>query len=94
MKKILAILLAVLLVAGMAIPAFAVTPALQVPDVPQISDIEFNINLDLPDDIFDEYIHDIVIGAEPPTEVKRGPDNWPEWLQLWYQWWCRTVKRH
>ena len=46
MKKILAILLAVLLIAGMAIPAFAVTPQMNVPDMPEVSKVKFDIKLD------------------------------------------------
>ena len=94
MKKILAILLAVLLIVSMAIPAAAVTPKLQIPDVPKIPDISDDVRLNLPDGIFDEYIPDIAAGVELPADEQQAPDNWPEWLQLWYQWWCRTVKRH
>lgn len=46
MKKIIAILLALLLILSMAIPVAAVTPTLQVPDVPQISDIKIEVKLD------------------------------------------------
>ena len=45
MRKIIAILLAVMLVASMVIPAFAATPKLNI-TVPQISSIKFNIKLD------------------------------------------------
>ena len=43
MKKFFAILLAVMLVASMAVPAFAATPALKIPNVPQISKIEIKL---------------------------------------------------
>ena len=46
MKKIIAILMALVLVMSMAVPAAAVTPALKIPDVPQISKIEIQVNLD------------------------------------------------
>lgn len=46
MRKIIAIVLAVILVLSMAIPAYAATPALKIPNVPQISSIKFNVNLD------------------------------------------------
>lgn len=46
MKKIIAILLALLLILSMAIPVAAVTPTLQVPDVPQISDIKIEVKVD------------------------------------------------
>ena len=45
MRKFFAILLAVMLVASMAVPAFAYTPKLNI-KVPQISSIKFNIKLD------------------------------------------------
>ena len=46
MRKIIAIALAVMLVASMVIPAYAATPALKTPNVPQISSIKFNVKLD------------------------------------------------
>ena len=53
MKKILTLALAVLLICTMAVPAFAATPELDVPDVPQVSKIEFKISLG--DDFWDRY---------------------------------------
>ena len=48
MKKIIAILLALILVLCLAVPALAVTPALPIPDMPEIpdisDDIDFGIN--------------------------------------------------
>ena len=46
MKKIIAILLALVLVMSMAAPVAAATPALQIPDIPQIFKIEIKVNLD------------------------------------------------
>lgn len=46
MRKIIAILLAIMLIASMAIPAYAVTPKLDIPDVPQISNIKLDVKLD------------------------------------------------
>ena len=46
MRKIIAIVLAVMLVASMVIPAYAATPALKIPNVPQISSIKFTVKLD------------------------------------------------
>ncbi len=76
MKKILALILAVLLIMVMAVTAFAVTPELGVPDVPQISDIEFDTKIELPDSFWDDWftrnpisIPDITIPSETePTE--------------------------
>lgn len=45
MKKIICILFAVMLIASMAVPAYAVTPALNIPDVPQISNIKIEVKL-------------------------------------------------
>ena len=55
MKKILAMLLALLLIVSMAIPAYAVTPKLEIPDVPQISKIKFDIKIELPDDFWSNW---------------------------------------
>lgn len=63
MKKILAIILAILLIASMAVPAYAVTPSFKIPDVPQISKIKFNIKIELPEDFWDNYF-------------KEHPVNW------------------
>lgn len=46
MRKIIAILLAVMLVVSMAVPAFACTPKLKIPKVPQISGIKLEPKLD------------------------------------------------
>ena len=55
MKKILAFIVAVMLIASMAIPAYAVTPTFKIPDVPQISNIKFNVKFELPDDFWDNF---------------------------------------
>lgn len=46
MKKIIAILMALVLVLSIPVTANAVTPTLQVPDVPQISNIHIEVKLD------------------------------------------------
>lgn len=93
MKKIIAIVLAMLLIVSMAIPAVAVTPPLQIPDMPEIPDISDDVDIDLPEGAFDDYIPDIAVDVELPEEQKPAA-VWPEWLLIWYRWWCRTVKRH
>ena len=45
MRKFIAILLAIMLVASMAVTAYAATPALNI-KVPQISSIKFDVKLD------------------------------------------------
>lgn len=94
MKKILALILAVLLIVAMAIPAYAVTPELGVPDVPQISDIEFDIKIELPDDVFDDYIPDIDIDVEVPEEEHK-PD-YPAMIEALKKWFeiFKGMNRH
>ena len=57
MRKILAFCLAILLILSMAVPAFAVTPKLKVPNVPQISKIQIKptIQIKLSDDFWDNW---------------------------------------
>ncbi len=94
MKKILALILAVLLIMVMAVTAFAVTPELGVPDVPQISDIEFDIKIELPDGVFDDYIPDIDIDVEVPEE-KHEPD-YPAMIEALKKWFeiFKGMNRH
>lgn len=46
MKKIITIVLALMLIASMAVPAYAVTPTFQIPDMPEISKIKIEVKLD------------------------------------------------
>lgn len=46
MRKILALILAVMLIVSMAAPALACTPKLSIPKVPQISNIKLEPKLD------------------------------------------------
>lgn len=46
MKKLIVLLITIALVLSMAVPVAAATPALQIPDVPQISKIDIKVNLD------------------------------------------------
>lgn len=46
MRKIFAMILAVMLVASMAVTAHAATPKLKVPDMPEISNIKIEVKLD------------------------------------------------
>ena len=93
MKKIICILFALMLVISMAIPAFAVTPEIGVPDMPEIPDISDDVEIELPDGIFDDYIPDIDIDVELPEEPTEPPAekpiryNWCEMVKCWINWW-------
>jgi hypothetical protein len=93
MKKIFAILLTVMLVASMTVTAYAVTPPLGVPDMPEIPDISDNIEIELPDGVFDDYIPDIA--PEEPIEPEEPvyPD-WCDWVKGWFEFWKGIVEKH
>jgi hypothetical protein len=59
-------LLAVMLIASMTVPAYAATPALKIPSVPQISNIKFNVKIELPDDFWTNWF------KEHPLNIKLG----------------------
>ena len=63
MKKLITILLVLTLVICMTIPVYAITPTLQIPDMPEISKIQLDVNIEIPDSIFDNWFkkHPIVI---------------------------------
>jgi len=58
MKKLVAIILALMLIASMAIPAYAVTPTLNIPDVPQISNIKFDVDVKVSQGFWDRWFAD------------------------------------
>ena len=93
MKKIFAILLTVMLVASMTVTAYAVTPPLGVPDMPEIPDISDNIEIELPDGVFDDYIPDIA--PEEPIEPEEPvyPD-WCDCVKGWFEFWKGIVEKH
>jgi hypothetical protein len=66
MKKIICIILAVMLIASMTVPVYAATPKLEIPDVPQISKIKFDIKIELPDDFWSNWF------KEHPLNIKLG----------------------
>lgn len=93
MKKIFAILLTVILVASMTVTAYAVTPPLGVPDMPEIPDISDNIEIELPDGVFDDYIPDIA--PEEPIEPEEPVyTDWCDWVKGWFEFWKGTVEKH
>ena len=95
MKKIFAILLAVMLIASMTVTTHAVTPPLGVPDMPEIPDISDNIEIELPDGVFDDYIPDLTPEepTEPPVEEPEYP-NWCDWVKGWMEWWKGIIHKH
>lgn len=93
MKKIFAILLTVMLVASMTVTAYAVTPPLGVPDMPEIPDISDNIEIELPDGVFDDYIPDIA----PEEPIEPEEPVYPDWCDLvkgWFEFWKGIVEKH
>lgn len=99
MKKIIAILLALPLIVAMAVPAYAVTPDLEVPDVPEIPDISDDVEIELPDGAFNDYIPDIDIDVELPEETEHPTDepvcpDWCDWVKSWIDWWKDTFKKY
>lgn len=82
MKKILTILLAVLLIVALAAPAHAVTPDLGVPDMPEIPDISDDIQIEIPDAVFDDWFREHPV-APLPVQLK---DGWMDWLRVWRRW--------
>lgn len=55
MRKIIAIILAVLLVLCMTVPALAVTPKLKVPNMPKIPTIKA-VKIELPNNFWRQYV--------------------------------------
>lgn len=95
MKKLIAILLAVMLVVSMAIPAHAVTPNLEIPDMPEIPDIGDDIVIDIPEDVFDDWFeeHPVppLVPIEPTEPVEDEPpvpdySDWITWFRGWFWW--------
>lgn len=63
MRKIITILFALMLVVSMSVPAFAVTPRLNIPNMPEIPDISDDVKFELPDNFWDNWFknHPIII---------------------------------
>lgn len=111
MKKLLAftliLSLVLMLVASMAVPAFAVTPPLQAPDMPEIPDISDDVKVDIPDDYWEEYFEENPIvtpeqieqaekptepPTEPPAEEPQDP-GWCELIVMWCRWFAEAIPR-
>lgn len=92
MKKIITLTLALLLVLSMAVPAYAVTPDLQPPDLPDVPDISGSVNVELPDKVFDDWFAEHPVTIKPEKIPAPGADlhrvelqpisfpSWWEWL--------------
>ena len=74
MKKIIALILAVLLIACLAVPAYAVTPKYEFPELPEIPDIsdDVKIEIDIPDSFWADWFEKcpIRLGGEESNMTK------------------------
>ena len=72
MRKIICMLIIVMVIVSMAVPAYAVTPSFDVPDVPDFSGIKFDIKFELPDSIWDKWFENHPIKFELPDDFWSG----------------------
>lgn len=77
-KKIITILFSAMLIASMAISVNAATPSLNTPATPTIPDISGSVEIELPDDYFDDYFEDHPIEIAPEPEEEEVPST-PVW---------------
>lgn len=76
MKKIVCMLVAVLVVVSMTVPVYAVTPTLNIPDVPQISNIKIEVKLD--EKIYENAVQKWF--AEHPLNIDFSQIKLPIWF--------------
>lgn len=95
MKKIITIFLALALVLCLAIPAHAVTPKLDVPDMPSVPDISVGIDFGFDiEDIVDDWLEENPVPPLTPTEPTEPVEEptapvgggWFDWLRGWLWW--------
>lgn len=55
MKKFITFLLVMVIISSLAFPAYAMTPKYEIPEVPQISKIKFDINFEFPENFWDNW---------------------------------------
>lgn len=96
MKKLIIFVITFAMILALAVPAYAVTPPLQVPDMPEVPDISDDVHVELPDSAFDGYIPDIDAEltedpTEPPAEADNCTTTWRDWLWNWYRWWTNLI---
>ena len=66
MRKLVVAVVVCLLLSCMCAPAFAATPALAVPDVPQIPTIKLNIKFEIPDSFWTNWFKNNPITLPTP----------------------------
>lgn len=76
MKKIITFIIAMMLIASMAVPAFAATPSYQFPELPEIPDISDDIKFELPDSIWDKWFNEHPINWKPVVKIELPDDFW------------------
>lgn len=78
MRKIICMLIIVMVIVSMAVPAYAVTPGYKIPEVPQVSQIKFDIKLRLPEGFWDfiEIIRKPGIPTEGDEEMVEAVARW------------------
>ena len=87
MKKIICILLAVVLICTMTVSAYAATPKLSTPDMPEIPDLSDDVSVELPDGFWEQYFKDHPMEIpELEAWTRHTVPGWREWLNSWYQW--------
>lgn len=76
MKRCLIFALLVVLVFAMAIPAYAVTPKYEFPDLPEIPDISDDIHFELPDSFWDMWFDEHPINWKPMVKIELPENFW------------------
>lgn len=64
MKKFITFVIALAVVISMAVPAFAATPALKAPSIPNVSVPKISVKIDLPRSVFTNWF------AEHPVKLQ------------------------
>ena len=82
MKKIIIMLLSVLLIVSMAVPAYAVTPGYQAPDIPDFSEIKFDIKFEFPEGFWEKWFDEHPISWKPVIKAETNDDR-AEVLTRW-----------
>lgn len=70
MKKFILFVLTLMLIASMAVTAFAATPKYQFPNLPEIPDISDNVEVEFPDNFWDNWF------KEHPIKIDFSKIKW------------------